>query len=117
MLEKKTHVDDSRVQRVGWRWTINNPILQPEEVIQELKTGPVLPTFIVFQLEVGEDGTVHYQGYVKFLRSVRRAYVVRRLPRASVRPADATAEENEVYCTKLKDRVDGPYRWGTYKKT
>ena len=47
-----------------WCFTYNNPTMYPEEMIEELEDIGV--TYAVFQLEEGESGTPHYQGYVAF---------------------------------------------------
>ena len=46
----------------GWCFTINNPTrknLFPHGLTSEIK-------YIVYQLEQGEQGTVHLQGYIQF---------------------------------------------------
>ncbi len=59
-----------------WLFTINNP--------QVPLVGPLLfagfrnpPVYSIYQLEIGENGTPHYQGYACWVRQIRRISVSR----------------------------------------
>ncbi len=61
-----------------WVFTINNP--------QVPLVGPLLfagmrnpPVYAIWQLEIGENGTPHYQGYACWDRTIRRNTVSRLL--------------------------------------
>jgi len=80
--------------------------------------------YVVFQLEVGESGTPHIQGYIyrdapcgfTFLRNLIE------IPRAAFKVANGSAEQSRVYCTKETDkradgtvfecRIGGPWEFG-----
>ncbi len=74
--------------------------------------------YIVYQLEsCPKTGTPHYQGYVMFNHAIRQAAVKLRLgtDRVYVNPqlAEATCQQNIVYCTKEKSRIEGPWHFGS----
>lgn len=66
--------------------------------------------FIVFQLEQGERGTPHIQGYLEYSGKRRRRTVVSHLGgRAFVDIARGSRNDNVAYCTKQDGRIDGPF--------
>ena len=72
--------------------------------------------YLVYQLERGDGGTPHLQGYVyydtaKSLRSVKE-----RFPRAHLEKARGSPADNRRYCTKSDTRVDGPWEFGQLPK-
>ena len=69
--------------------------------------------FLVYQLEKGDSGTEHYQGYVIFksLKSMRQVKVL--FPRAHLEKARGSSAQNIKYCTKEEGREDGPWEFGT----
>lgn len=73
-------------------------------------------SYMVYQEEVGENGTYHFQGYLEFKQAVRRAHIAKRLPTAYTAPAQGTAQQCEEYCTKEDTRVGGPFRYGAISK-
>lgn len=92
-------------------FTINNPT--PEE-IQKLKDNFKDVKYAVFQLERGESGTLHVQGYCVAHKPKRiggwKAIVG---TRAHIESARGNAEQNRTYCTK-EPREDGPFEFGTF---
>lgn len=70
-------------------------------------------SYLVFQKELGENGTPHYQGYVFFHNAVRMNTLKRILPRAHWEVAHGTPQENTRYCTKESGRIEGPWTSGT----
>lgn len=76
-------------------------------------TQPSVET-AVWQLEAGEvEGTLHYQGYLVFGRSVRMNAVKRALgqdgPQAHLEICHGSPEQNIAYCTKESTRRAGPF--------
>ncbi len=74
-----------------------------------------LPTmkYLVFQLERGGNGTIHYQGYVYFksVRTMRSAKALISV-RAHMEAANGSPASNKVYCTKAEGRMSGPWEFG-----
>jgi len=90
-----------------WCFTYNNP----SENGGELELGP-LARGGVYQLEQGEQGTRHFQGYVEFTRGLRLSSVRKLLPNAHWEPARGTATQASEYCTKEASRIGGPWTFG-----
>ena len=82
--------------------------------------------YAVWQLERGHgepvegvEGTLHYQGYLRFSKLKRITAVSKMMPRASLRKAKGSAAQNTCYCTKEDTRVagdeSGPWIHGSFK--
>lgn len=54
----------------------------------------------IFGEEVGENGTPHLQGYIKFVKKVRFGWFKSNLPKVHCEPAKGTDEDNINYCSK-----------------
>jgi len=67
---------------------------------------------MVYQEEVGEEGTHHLQGYLEFPKPVRRAHIAKTLDGAFIEKAKGTPDECDAYCTKVDTRVGEPCRFG-----
>jgi len=85
----------------GWCFTLNNYTAFDEEHIKTYIQS--LARYLVYGREVGKDGTAHLQGYVYFHNQRQRKAVSRMLPRAHLSPANGSAAQNRVYCTKDGD--------------
>ena len=83
----------------NWCFTINN---WTDEDKTQLLALPY--TYLLFGEEVGAEGTPHLQGYVQLKTRVRLGSLSKLLPRASLRNALGSAEQNDAYCKK-----DGTY--------
>lgn len=98
----------ANVRSKRWLVTINNP------------AGPHVDTFkiegiviyAVWQLETGQSGTPHIQGYVELNVKSRRSSVRELAPRGRWESARGTALHNKTYCTKDADRLEGPWEIG-----
>lgn len=83
-----------------WRAIIDD---QPEDI-----------TFFVYQYEVGETGTNHYQGYLEWTTCRRLTQVKRLLGNAvHAEPRRATGAAAARYCRKEEGRIAGPWECGT----
>lgn len=70
--------------------------------------------YLVWQLERGESGTPHIQGYIEYQQSMRFSAVRNHLPRgAHIEPRHGTASEASEYCQKPDGRIVGPFCHGT----
>jgi len=77
----------------------NNPDLWPREGIK----------FMVHQLERGEQGTLHYQGYVQFTEVKRRGAVRELCAAAHWEPRRGSAIQASHYCKKPELGCDCPH--------
>jgi len=98
-------------QSKTWIFTWNNPDYEAEQpnVWPDVR-------FAIWQHEVGDSGTPHYQGYVVFTKNTRLAWLVKNLPDGihwEVRRG--THDEAVAYCKKEETRTDGPFTFGEYK--
>lgn len=92
-------------------FTLNNPELAPaqfEEKLRELK-----PNYYVFQLESGEEGTPHYQGYVELANAKTGTRVKKSLGSGlHYEDRQGTPKEASDYCKKDDSRLEGPFEYG-----
>lgn len=90
-------------------FTINNPTeeLRPDVWDQ----GKI--KLAVWQHEIGEQGTEHYQGYVTFKTSMRLSAVkaLEGMERAHLEARRGSHQQAVAYCSKEDSRVDGPWYW------
>jgi len=109
--ESKDKKRESQVVR--WCFTMNNPTLSGDELAEKLKNAGSIKGF-VFQLEEGESGTPHFQGYVEFNKAQRYAALTKLMGQsAHISVAKGNKESNLKYCTKEEGRKEGPWVWGT----
>lgn len=89
-----------------WCFTLNNyeGLLQFNEDNMD---------YLVYQEEVGENGTPHLQGYVEFKRRIRMGQAKEYLGEDTIHLERrmGTAAQAIAYCKKA-GRVGGPYEWG-----
>lgn len=98
----------SKSNRVrAWVFTLNNPERQ-----LDLK-GKC--KYAVWQLEKGEEGTEHYQGYIEFSTKKSMKQVKTILgTRVHLEVRKGTAQQARDYCMKEEGRVSGPWEEGKY---
>jgi len=109
-----------------WTFTINNPDPETEspDAIETACRAGKSYKYLVFQLETGENGTPHYQGFVIF-DGVRRLSAVKSInARAHWEPAHGSSTQNRHYCTKpvpdchcthcnnIPPPLSGPFTYG-----
>lgn len=95
-----------------WCFTYNNPEFTPNVVFQEAqKTGHL--EYAVFQGEIGESGTYHFQGFIVLCRAQRLSFV-QKLIRACHWAIALKPDAAEAYCRKDDTRIDGPYTIGSW---
>lgn len=82
----------------SWCYTLNNPT---EEEINSLKAlDPEKVACHVFAHEVGEQGTPHLQGYLRFKKPCRLSWWKNQLPRVHVEARRGTEQQAWDYCIK-----------------
>nr|DAV80682.1 MAG TPA: Putative viral replication protein [Cressdnaviricota sp.] len=94
-----------------WVYTINNPCENYNDTLYKvLKENKGQ---FVFQLERGELGTEHIQGYVEFRNARSFNSVKSIIPTAHIEKC-MDSDASISYCQKLDTRINGP--WGTLIK-
>nr|UBJ26260.1 replication-associated protein [Red panda feces-associated circular DNA virus 2] len=94
-----------------WCFTLNNPTMFPDEV-EPLFDLPY--TYLVFQLEAGEEETPHYQGYVCFEKKQRLSAIRHIFANvAHWEVCRGTPTQNRAYCTKAETRIGDFAEFGT----
>ncbi len=91
-------------------WTLNNPEEMTE--FDEVKMN-----YLVYQEEIGEEGTYHLQGYAEFTSALVLSTVKRLLGGAGVHVEKrmGTQKQAIAYCKEEEKRLahTEPYEWGT----
>lgn len=77
---------------------------------------PVGGTYLVWQVEKGESGTIHLQGYVEFKTQKTMVSVHKWMPHGAFFARKGTAEQARAYCMKEDTRVEGPWEKGEISK-
>lgn len=96
-------------------FTLNNPSCSPDELYACFDAF-FNAKYLIFQLERGEFGTPHYQGYAEFPRQVPMAVLAAAFPTMHMESRKGTAVEASEYCAKDDSRVEGPWTFGELSK-
>lgn len=91
----------------NWVFTLNNP----DEFVPEVALKDIFK-FLIYQVEKGENGTIHQQGYICFKVSQRITKLKKLIPRAHWEIRKGTHEQAVAYCSKAETRVSGPHSFG-----
>lgn len=88
-----------------WVFTTNNP--------ENALSGESIEdcSYLIYQLEQGENGTPHYQGYIEFTKKKKAARVRQLLPRSHVEMRKGTKDHAIAYCSK-EPRLSPTITWG-----
>jgi len=83
-----------------------------------------LTSYHIFELEITEDGILHYQGYIEFKNQIRLSAIKKISKDIHVEPRRGTALEARDYCDKINhpeyddgSYLSGPWEYGTMKLT
>lgn len=97
----------------NWCFTLNNPE-QDELFHLDGLTARGEARFLIYQIERGDSGTEHAQGYVEFL-CVHRLGAVKNLigRRCHVEVRRGSRAQAIDYCRKEDTRVKGPFEFGS----
>lgn len=107
--------DDSDLNSTArhWCFTLNNP----QEDIHDRMLNMRDTEYAVWQLEIGEQGTEHFQGYVVFFEKKRGTTVKALFPREThLEVARGTPSQNRRYCTKAETRIGDFCEIGIFPK-
>jgi len=107
----------------GFVFTVNNPTAGDARL---LHNPPELVSYIIFQLEVGSNGTEHFQGYMQTNMKISASSMRNKLnKRAHVEYEFSPALQNQHYCSKPVngcecehcskpvDKIGGPWEYGS----
>lgn len=84
-----------------WMFTLNNPTEPINQEIDDLQ-------YLTYQVEIGEQGTLHYQGYIEFKKKLKMNGVKKRLgDKYHLEPRRGSQEQAIAYCQKQETRVPG----------
>lgn len=87
------------MQATNWVFTINNPTLSDlRSIAQAWETKRL--KLLIASLEIGEEGTPHYQGYLEATRSLRRNVLSALLPRAFLERRKGSRKQAIQYVIK-----------------
>lgn len=102
------------MQATHWVFTLNLPNKDINNNNLEL-LDLSFAKYSIYQLELSESGTFHYQGYVELKRSVRLTTMCNLLPGAHFERRQGSRVEARNYSSKEDTRVDGPWESGTWE--
>lgn len=112
------------MQSQNWVFTWNNPtarlFLTESDGEQHDSDAIVVPEYVqylVYQSERGENGTLHYQGYLETSRRVRLDQLKLIDSGIHWEVRRGTQAQAITYSTKCDTRVDGPWEYGTKRTT
>lgn len=98
-------------------FTVNFGEDSPEEQLTPLEDNweAFGVKYAIWQLEVGENGTPHLQGYLELAngKSMSAVHAIPGLARAALFERKGSAQQAIAYCSKEDSRVDGPWTFGT----
>ncbi len=95
-----------------WVFTLNNPVIS-QEAMQAIALANDDITYLIFQHEIGENGTPHFQGYIEFSSRKRLTYVKNHVSdTAHWEVRRGTQLEAINYSRKEDTREDGPWEVG-----
>lgn len=103
-----SETSDSKSPARAWCFTLNNPA-DHTTIFAILNAR-----YAVYQMERGEQGTLHAQGYAEFQRPMRLAALKKLLPTAHFAIRRGTREQARAYCMKEDSRVEGPFEHGLF---
>jgi len=95
----------------AWCWTWNNPPTGEPDFTLPLHGKE---RYVVWQLEKGDQGTPHFQGYIEMVSPTRLASMKDWLPSAHFEPRRGTPQQARDYCMKEEGRLAGPWERGVF---
>lgn len=98
----------------NWCWTLNNPTITAAVMRAHLEQHKNF-RYSVFQLEKGESGTPHFQGYIEF-NAPMRFNAVKTLIGGNphLEGRNGTRDQARDYCMKEDSRLHGPWEAGSF---
>lgn len=98
-----------------WVFTINNPVgIESLETWDESRMEREGVRYIVGQMERGENGTEHVQGFVQFEKAMVMNTAKKHISnRAHMEVMKGTPAQAAAYCKKEDSRIGGPWELGS----
>lgn len=94
--------------------TINNPIQPLNSPPLNFESWRTAPIYVIYQYEIGEQGTPHLQCYFCFKHSIRFQTLKNHFPsNPNIQKRLGTHTQAKEYCSKEDTRVQGPWIYGT----
>lgn len=91
----------------NWCFTLNNPTEEERSFFSNFQLGDYF-VYLIYQEEKGDEGTIHFQGYVECREKRALNWLQIHLNnRAHYEPRKGTQEEAIAYCKKEETRVEG----------
>lgn len=105
-----------RVRNYMFTW--NNPEEDSESALDMFRLFHQDMTYIRFQLEIGETGTPHFQGYIEYNRAITISTLRKRIPiNIHWEPRRGTQKQAIEYVWKIETSInDTQVEWGTPKE-
>lgn len=107
-IDKFVEEGGDKVKKRSFVFTINNPKLDPQEFVELIRN--MKATALLFQHEVGENGTPHYQGWLRFKNARLFGGLCTELG-GWVRPCKSDIAARK-YCSKKRTRIADPFGFG-----
>lgn len=92
-------------------FTLNNPVREGPDFLEDLR-GALPIRCVIFQLEEGEQGTRHFQGYVELTSQLSFGRVKAAIPGAHLEARKGSPQQAWDYASKEETRVSGPWSYG-----
>lgn len=107
-----------QVRNVMFVVSFNEANLLDDEGMLDFSLFPEYVKYCVYQLEVGAEGTEHFQGYMELSgkHSYKQLHGIIGLERAHFETRRGSGPQAITYCTKVDTRVAGPYHMGEPKE-
>lgn len=98
----KKHGAKIKMRARNWCFTLNNYTEASCELINNIDC-----VYMVYGFEIGENGTPHLQGYIRFSNQRQLSSLKKLIPRAHFEAAKGSGKQNFDYCTK-EYKADDP---------
>lgn len=109
----------NRQQTSSKIWCITDNVkgveLLPDKRYDYLKTAGT--KYMIYQLEKGDNGNLHYQGYIIFFSARTLPQMKKLFPGAHCEIRRGTHEQARDYCEKEDTRQAGPWEYGDEPQT
>lgn len=99
----------------NWCFTWNNPNVD-NDALKALLSADESVRYAVFQLETGENGTDHFQGYIEFAKVRKLGGLKKLLPLAHWEARKGTRDQARDYCMKKDTQKSPPVELGDFSK-